>query len=56
MFDVDVSNDDESFFTTPDLNELWEDIISVAGYNNPDVLATTKHDVNEDPKMAEGNR
>lgn len=40
--DVDIS-DDESIFTTPDLEQLWEDITSVPGYNHPDVIATTKH-------------
>jgi hypothetical protein len=40
---VDISeDDDESIFTTPDLNELWEDITAGVGYNHPDVLATTK--------------
>jgi len=36
--------DDDTIFTTPDLNELWEDLTATVGYNHPDVLATTKGD------------
>ena len=34
-------NEPSEVFSSSDLGDMWEDIISVAGYNNPDVVATT---------------
>ena len=53
--DVEVS-DDESIFTSPDLQQLWEDITSVPGYNHPDVLATTKQQNDHDKDIVNENQ
>ena len=44
---IQVDSDNESIFSSNDLHDLWEDITSVAGYNHPDVIATTKTNQDE---------
>ena len=37
-----MSESGDSILSSSDLRDIWEDITLNAGYNNPDVVATTK--------------